>query len=235
MDNEAYECPECLQKIPGADMFIRQKQAEKKEKRKKTLKLTGGIILAVAFITGLTVLVTYLSRKDKAEYMKPVDHYIKGCVNNDYAEYISAFPPFYQSFFNQQFAYIVMGDLTEDKEKMYTADLLYHDEYYKSLAQSYGTNFEITYNIYSEKHLIESELDSFEQEFVSFASEDYSGIEFQDGYELTVVFTTKGNLGSNTVTAEEFRVMKIDGEWYMMNYVDFLQTKDEETNLENLR
>ena len=31
MDNEAYECPECLKKIPGAEMHMKQKEAEKKE------------------------------------------------------------------------------------------------------------------------------------------------------------------------------------------------------------
>ena len=37
MDDEAFECPECLKKIPGAEMLAKQKELEKKEKRKKTL------------------------------------------------------------------------------------------------------------------------------------------------------------------------------------------------------
>lgn len=31
MDNDAYECPECLKKIPGAEIKIKQKQEEKEK------------------------------------------------------------------------------------------------------------------------------------------------------------------------------------------------------------
>lgn len=234
MDNEAYECPECLKKIPGAEMLIKRKEAEKKEKRTKIFKTIGFAVLSVAIITGLTIFVVMLTRKESDKYMKPVKSYIEGCVDNDYTEYISAFPDFYKTMFSQQFAYIVMGDIPEDAEKMYTADMLYHDQYYKSLAGKFGVDFDITYTIHTEKHLTGDDLLKYQEEYISFNPEQLADTVFEDGYELAVSFTTKGNLGSNTVSDEKFRVIKIDGNWYMMNYVDFLYEK-EDTNLENMR
>jgi len=229
MDNEAYECPECLKKIPGADQIIKRREAEKKEKRSKLLKIIGGSVLAVALITGLTILVATLARKDSTAYMKPVNHYINGCVKNDYGEYISAFPEYYRMMFSQQFAYIVIGDIPSDAEKMYTADLLYHDEYYKSLVSRFGSDFDITYKINSEKKLTPEELGSFRDEYLSFSGSTESLTEFEDGYEISVSFNVKGNLGTTTITDKAFRLIKMDGEWYMMNYIDFLMEKEDTT------
>ncbi len=234
MDNEAYECPECLQKIPGAEMIIKRREAEKKEKRKKIFKTIGAAVLGIAFITGLTILVASLTRKESDIYMKPVKEYIKGCVSNEYDEYISAFPEFYQAMFNQQFAYIVIGDMTNDAEKIHTADLLYHDQYYRTLCQKYGEDFEITYTIHNEKQLIGDELTKYQEEYISFNPEMLADTKFEDGYELVVSFKISGNLGSNTVSDEKFRVIKINDKWYMMNYVDFTYEK-EDTNLSNMR
>ena len=232
MDNEAYECPECLKKIPGAEMLMKQKEAEKKEKRNKTLKITGLAVAVVAVITGLTFLVTFLTRKESDIYMKPVDAYIEGCVENEYDKYISAFPEFYQQMFNQQFAYIVMGEMTDDEEKIRTADMLYHDQYYRSLASEFGTDFDLTYKIYRETRMTAEDLKKYQEEYASFNPELLSNDVFEDGYEIAVTFTAKGNLGSNNVTNENFRVVKINDQWYMMDYVDFLYV-EEETNLEN--
>lgn len=228
MDNEAYECPECLKRIPGAEMIIKQRAAEKKEKKKKIIKTTLIAVGSVAFITALTLLVTFMTRKESDKFMKPVKSYIDGCVKNDYAMYVGAFHPYYQEMFNQSFAYIILGEMPEETEKMYTADLLYLDEYYRELARQYGTNFDITYKIYEETHIDESKLLEYRDEFVSYDQEKLEDTVIDDGYEITVVFTVKGNLGSRLFTEQNFQILHIDGEWYMMSYVDFLE--EEETD-----
>lgn len=229
MDNEAYECPECLKKIPGAELLIKQKEIEKKEKIKRNLKIAGLAFSVVVLITGLTVLISFLTRKESDIYMKPVDSYIEGCVENEYDKFISAFPVFYQQMFNQQFAYIVMGDMTDDEQKIYTADLLYHDQYYQSLSSKFGSDFDVTYQINKETKMTEEDLSKYHDEYISFNPEMLSNDVFEEGYEINVTFTAKGNLGSNKINQENFRVIKINGEWRMMDYVDFLYEKEETT------
>jgi len=236
MDDEAYECPECLQKIPGADAIKKRREAEKKEKKKKIIKNISVGVLAVAFITGLTVLVSVLNSSSSKKYMKPVNNLIKGCTANDYDRYISAYPEMYQQMFSEQFAYLIMdGIMPSTPEKVHTADLLYHDEYYRSLARKYGTDFDITYNVYSEKQLTPGELQSFFEEYYSFDPENLADDVFSDGYELAIAFNVKGNLGSKTITSKQLRLININGEWRLMDYIDFHGEEEEETTLQNMR
>ena len=234
MDNEAYECPECLKKIPGAEMIIKRKAAEKKEKQKKIIKTTLISLAAVAFITGLTILVTFLTRKDSDIYMKPVKSYISGYVNNDYGQYLKAYHPYYQQMFNESYAYMVMGKMPSTEEIMLNADMIYHDECYKELANTYGSNFDITYKIYEENHLDEAKLKEYEAEFIAYEPDKLSETVFEDGYEDTVVFTIKGNLGSKSFTEKNFQVIKINGEWKMMSFVNFL-AEEEQENTSDMR
>lgn len=234
MDDEAYECPECLKKIPGAEMLMKQKNQEKKDKLKKRLFAAGIAIAAVVFLTVVTVIVKKINTKPSDIYMKPVNEYIDGCVDNEFDQYISAFPDFYRQFLSEQFAYVVMGSIPDDEEKIHTADLLYHDQYYRSLAQEYGTDFDITYNILSEKRYAPDEIAKYQDEYRSYNSEQLKDSVFEDGYEIAVTFTIKGNLGSNSVTKEHFQLFDIDGKWYMMSYLDFME-QPEETTLENMR
>jgi hypothetical protein len=233
MDNEALECPECLKKIPGADTIKKRKEAEKKDKQKKIIKIVTGSVLAVAFITGLVLLVTHFVRKPSDIYMKPVKKYINGCVANEYDEYISAFPEYLQQIISEQYAYLVMNEMPSTPEKVHTADLLYFDQYYRAIAQKYGTDFDITYKIYEEKPLTDEELEKYTGEFRSFDQQNLSDVSFSEGYELTVAFTVKGNLGSKTFTEKDFPVLKIDDTWYIMNYIDFFK-EEEKTSLQNM-
>ena len=233
MDNEALECPECLKKIPGADTIKKRKEAEKKEKQKKILKITCGSLLAATFITGLVLLVTYFVRKPSDIYMKPVKNYIYGCVSNEYDDYISAFPEYYQQLLSEQYAYVVMNEMPDTPEKVHTADLLYFDQYYRAIANKYGTDFDITYKIYEEKMLNEDELNKYTTEFRSFDTANLSDVSFSEGYELTIAFTVKGNLGSKTFTEKNFPVLKIDDKWYIMNFIDFFK-EEEDTSLQNI-
>ncbi len=234
MDDEALECPECLEKIPGADAIRRRREEEKKAKKQKVIRTVSAAVLAVAFITGLTILVTVIAGKKTDSYTKPIDTYIKGCVKNEYQDYISAFPDYYQMMLSQQFAYIVIGDMTDDPDKIYTADLLYHDQYYRELAQKFGSNFEITYKVHKEDRISPEKLEQYQGEYQSYNPEALADIVFEDGYELALTFTVKGNLGSNNVTMENFQIIKINGRWCIMSYVDFFYEK-EKTNLENMR
>jgi hypothetical protein len=234
MDNEAFECPECRTKIPGAEMLFKQKQIEKRQKLKKNLIITGFAVAAVALITGITILVTTLTKKPSDEYMKPVDRYIEGCVANDFDMYVSAFPEYYGRFFSEQYAYIVMGELVQDEEKIHTAAMLYHDQYYRELAARYGTNFDISYKIHSEQQFTPEELAEYETEYRSFYEAELGSKTFEDGYKIAVTFTPKGNLGVRNITKQDFMLCKIDGTWYMMSYVDFLE-EEEEIDIETYR
>ena len=57
MDDEAFECPECLKKIPGAEMLAKQKELEKKEKRKENLIIIVTAVAVILLKTGITFLV----------------------------------------------------------------------------------------------------------------------------------------------------------------------------------
>lgn len=234
MDDEAYECPECLKKIPGAEMIAKQKKAEKKAKLKKRLITAGSAAAAVILLTGVTLLVKKLNTKPSDLYMKPVKEYIKGCVENDYDKFISAFPDYYQQFLSEQFAYVVMGSVPEDAEKIHTADMLYHDQYYRALTQKLGLDFNIDYSIIKEERYAPDKLMEYQEEYRSYNTEQLENAVFDDGYEITVSFTAKGNLGSNSISKENFQLFDIDGKWYMMSYIDFLE-EPEEVNIENFR
>lgn len=234
MDDEAFECPECLKKIPGAEMLAKQKELEKKEKRKKNLIIIGTAVAVILLITGITFLVKKLNTKPSDKYMKPVRSYIDGCVENEYDEFISAFPEFIGQFMSEQFAYAVIGDIPEEEEKIRTADLLYLDQYYRTLAEKFGVDFDIDYTINSEKRYTPEELEKYQEEYRNYNTELLKNTVFSDGYEITVTFTAKGNLGSNSVTEENFQVFCINDKWYMMSYVDFLK-EAEDITLDNLR
>ncbi|MBE6853694.1 MAG: hypothetical protein E7505_09545 [Ruminococcus sp.] len=234
MDDEAFECPECRTKIPGAEMLFKQKQIEKRQKLKKNLTIAGIVVLAIAFITGITIAVKSFTKKASDEYMKPVEDYIEGCVANDFDLYISAFPEYYRTFFAEQYAYIVMGEIVDDKEKIHTAAMLYHDQYYRELTARYGLNFDINYKIHSEARFTPEELARYESEYRSFYEAELGSKTFEDGYKITVTFTPKGNLGVKDITKQDFMLCKIDGQWYMMSYVDFLE-EEEEPDIENYK
>lgn len=234
MDDEAFECPECLARFPGAEMLAKQKKQEKQQKIKRRIITCGAAALAIALITGVVVFVKSVFSTPQERYMKPVDTFIKGCVNNDYDRYISAFPEYYGEFLSEQFAYVFMGELPEDDDKVRTADILYLDSYYQELTKTYGLNFDITYDILKEKQYTAEELETFQTEYRSYNSDMLGNVNFEDGYSLIVDFNIKGNLGVNTIRDENFMVFQIDGKWYMMSVIDLFY-EEEETSIENYR
>lgn len=234
MDDEAYECPECLKKIPGAEVLAKQKKIEKQQKIKIRLIASGIALAFVALITGIVILVKFLSADSNKEYMKPVNNFIKGCTANDYDKYISAFTDYYGQFLSEQFAYIILGDIPSDDEKLRTAAMLYLDEYYRELIKRYGADFDITYDILSEKQKTADELKKLREEYVKFYPDKLSGVTFDDGYEITITFNIKGKLGVNNVTEQQFILIKIKDDWYMTSYVDLLREK-EEPNIEDFK
>ena len=68
MDDEAFECPECLKKIPGAEVLAKQKKIEKKQKRKSILLISSvaaGVVVWVVvaspsvFTVGISFLIGF--------------------------------------------------------------------------------------------------------------------------------------------------------------------------------
>lgn len=229
MDDEAFECPECLQKYPGAELKAKQKALEKKTKLKKKITIIAVCAGIIAVIITLTVVLNSIFGKP---YKKPIDSYIKGCVTNNYEKYMNSFTPFFGRYLSEYYAYIMLGEVPEDDKKVYTAAILYLDSYYQELINTYGTDFDVTYTVYDEKRYSTAELEDYRQDYISMAPEDVKDTKFDDGYELYVIFRAKGNLGTNSITKEKFQVFKIDGEWKIMTFIDFLAKEDDTKKVE---
>lgn len=235
MDDNAFECPECLKKIPGAEVLIKQKQIEKKEKTKKAAIIIGStaalIILVIAAVLGVTA----LSKKSSDNYRKPIDTYIRGCVMNDYGKYISSYTPYYAKFMTEQFAYSILNDLPKDDEKVQHAAVLYFDSYYQQLTATYGNDFEIKYDIASETKYEPDKLKQLQDEYISYNKDELQGTVFEDAYDLKVAFNISGALGKKTLV-KDLMVCKINGDWKVMYYVDFLKDDSEQTtDIENFK
>lgn len=232
MDDEAFECPECLHKYPGAELKAKQKAIEKKNKMKKRLTVGGLCTGAVALIVILSVVLSSVFQKP---YTKPIDSYIKGCTLNSYEKYMDAFTPFYGRYLSEYYSYIMLGEVPEDDQKVYTAAILYLDNYYQELMKEFGNDLSVTYKVYNEKQYTPEELEEYRQEYISVVPDDLKDTSFDDGYELYVIFRVKGNLGVNSIKQEKFQVFKIDGKWRMMTYLDFLAKEDETKDVETYR
>ncbi len=235
MDDDAFECPECLKKYPGAELKAKQKAVEKKQKIRTRLIFCGICFGIIAVITGLTLILSAVFKKPEDYYSKPIKDYIDGCLENDYAKYMSAFTPYYGRYLSEQYAYLMLGNIPDDNKKIYTSAVLYLDNYYSEILKTFGNDVDISYKIYREKQYTPEELSKYQDEYINFYSDDLAGTEFTDGYELYIVFTAKGNLGVNNVKDENFMVFEINGEWKIMRYVDFLAKEDENKDVESYR
>lgn len=226
MDDEAFECPECLKKIPGAELLAKQKAIEKKQKLKSRLTTAGIVLGGIAIITALVAIVTTLNKKPSDLYGKPIETYIESCVENNYKKHMSAFTGYMGTFLAQQYSYYVMGQIPEDDTKVQTAAILYLDAYYQDLIAKYGTDVEITYDINDEKRYTSEELQKYQEEYISFYKDGLAGTVFSDGYELVLTFYIDGMLAKNTIVEPGFQVFEIDDEWYIMRTVDFFQEEE---------
>ena len=232
MDDEAFECPECLKKIPGAEVLAKQKEIEKKQKRKSILLISSIAAGAVLLITLIVVAVTVIFKKPSDYYEKPIKTYIEGCVMNNYKEYISPFTDYYSQYLSEQYAYIVLGKIPEEDDKVHKAAILYLDSYYQEMVNKYGRDFDITYDVLSEKRYTAEELKKYEDEYIGYYEEGLKGTKFNDGYELAITFNVEGNLGKNTVTDSKFMVFEINDKWYIMNAIDFMAEKEDTKDVE---
>lgn len=232
MDDEAFECPECLKKIPGAEVLAKQKEIEKKQKKKSILIIssiaTGGVLL----ITLLVVAITLIFKEPSDYYEKPIKAYIEGCEMNDYKKFISPFTDYYSKYLSERYAYIILGKIPEEDENVHKAAILYLDSYYQEMTNKYGRDFKITYDVLSEKQYTEEELTKYQDEYIGYYEDGLKGTKFNDGYELAITFKVEGNLGKNTVTDSQFMLFEINGKWYMMNAIDFMAEKDETKDVE---
>lgn len=228
MDDDAYECPECLKKIPGAEVMIKQRAIDKKEKRKRAAIVIGGAAALVIIITLAVAAVRAVANKTKNEYTKPIDSYIYGCVMNDYSKYISAFPAYYAQYMTEQFAYNVLGQLPEDNENTQKAAILYLDSYYQQLAKTYGNDVKIKYDIAAESQYTPEKLQELQDEYISYNKDQLAGTVFSDAYDLKVTFNISGALDKNTLV-KDIMVCKINDKWQLMYYVDFLADDSEQT------
>ncbi len=235
MDDDAFECPECLKKYPGAELKAKQKAAEKKQKNRSRLIISGICFGIIAVITGITVLLSVVLKKPEDYYSKPIKNYIDGCLKNDYKKYMSAFTPYYGRFLSEQYAYLMLGDVPDDDKKIYTAAVLYLDNYYQEILKTFGNDVEISYKIYSEKQFTSEEISKYQDEYINYNSDNLADTKFTDGYELYIEFTSKGKLGVNKVKDEKFMVFEIDGEWKMMRYIDFLKKEDDTKDIETYK
>lgn len=227
MDDEAFECPECLKKIPGAELLAKQKAIEKKQKLKSRLTTAGIVLGGIAIITALVAIVTTLNKKPSDLYGKPIEAYIESCIENDYKQHMSTFTGYMGTFLAQQYSYLVMGEVPQDDTKVQTAAILYLDAYYQDLIAKYGTDVEITYEINNEKRYTAEELQKYQEEYISLYKEGLAGTVFNDGYELILTFYVDGMLGKNTITESGFQVFEINGKWYIMRTVDFFKEAEE--------
>ena len=235
MDDEAFECPECLKKYPGAELRAKQKAVEKKQKTRSRLIIAGICFGIIAVITGVTILLSAVLKKPEDYYSKPIKNYIDGCLENDYKKYMSAFTSYYGRFLSEQYAYLMLGEVPDDDKKIYTSAVLYLDNYYQEILKTFGNDVEITYKIYKEKQYTPEEISKYQDEYISYYENDLKGTTFTDGYEVYIEFTAEGNLGKNKVKDEDFMLFEINGEWKMMRYVDFLAKEDENKDIETYR
>lgn len=235
MDDDAIECPECLKKYPGAELKAKQKAVEKKQKIRSRLLISGICFGIIAVIAGVTVLLSILLKKPEDYYSKPIKNYIDGCMENDYKKYMSAFTPYYGRFLSEQYAYIMLGNVSDDDKKIYTSAVMYLDNYYQEILKTFGNDVNITYKIYNEKQYTADEISKYQDEYISYNSDELADTKFTDGYELYIEFTSKGNLGVNKVKDEQFMVFEINDEWKMMKPVDFLAKEDETKSVETYK
>lgn len=235
MDNDAVECPECRKKIPGAEVIQKQRELEKKQKTKSILVIGGIITGIIVFVSFMAVFISKNSGFAGQKYNKPINNYINGCLYNDYKKYMSSFTDYYGVYIAQEYSYYVLGQIPEDPENVQKAAILYLDAYYQDMIAKYGSDVDVSYNILTERQYTESEIEQFQEEYISLYPDGLSETKFTDGYELAVQFDVSGNLGKNTITETNFMVFEIDGEWKIMSRVDFFTEEEEKTSIEDYR
>ena len=221
MDNDAYECPECLKKDAGAELIFKQKEAERKLKRKSSMTIAGIAAVIILIITGLVVLVVSLNRKPSFYYSKPIKAYIDGIEQNNYSKNLSAFDKVLADVIEENRAYIMRNGVpAKDREQAKVGGELYLDEYFKELMKRYGQDFEISYKILSEKQMKTDELSRYKEEFKSMFGEE---ADISDGYELKISFTIQGSLGKKNYSRDSFFVLKMNDKWKIVDEINFLE------------
>lgn len=227
MDNDAYECPECLKKDAGAELIFKQKEAEKKLKRKNNLTIAGISAAVILVIAGLVILVVSLNRKPSFYYTKPIKAYLDSIEENNYPKNLSAFDEALADAIEENRAFIMReGKPAKDKAQAKIGGEFYLDNYYQALMERYGRDFSISYKILGEKQMKKEQLPKYKEEFKSMFGKE---TEITDGYELQIVFTIQGSLGKKSYTRESFFVLKMDDKWKIIDEVNFL----EEENTDN--
>ncbi len=228
MDDNAYECPECLKKDPGAELKFKQKEAEKKLRRKNKMTIAGIAAAVILIIAGLVILVVSLNRKPSFYYSKPIKSYIAGFVENNYSKNLSAFDDVLADAIQENRAFIMRdGQPAKDKAQAATGGELYLDEYFKALRQRYGQDFDISFKILDERQIKKDQLPKYEEEFTSMFGGE---IDISDGYELKIVFTIQGSLGKKSYTKDSFFVMKMNDKWKIIDEINFLEEETEQSS-----
>lgn len=233
MDDEAYECPECLKKDPGAELIFKQKEAERKLKRKSRMTIAGISACVILIITILVIIAASLNRKPSYYYSKPIKTYISSFVENNYKKNLSAFDNTLADMIEENRACIMRdGTPAKDKAQAETGGILYLDEYYKALMKRYGNDFDITFKILSEKQMEKDKLSQYKEEYKSMFGTD---VDLSDGYELRIVFTIAGSLGKKSYTKDSFFVLKMNDKWKIIDEINFLEeTASQNTGVQSM-
>lgn len=217
MADDALQCPECEKFVAGANAQL-SKRNETRKKRKKTL-ITAGIITAVAACSVGVIAAasaSMSSRQAAEKYVTdPIDLYIEGLQKKNYNKVLAAFPDFYSQEIYDYWSYLSSDDTPE----------YYFSAWYDDIVADYGTSFDITYEIEGVSVLEDDSLDSTKDELVTLygMSEESELSEYE---VLNIIFTVEGR-GNESEFTESLTVAKIDGEWYMMNLVYFINQKTE--------
>lgn len=215
MADDAVQCPECEKYVRGYENAKRMKK-EKSTETKKSLIIT---ICAVAFVLLLFFTVDAVMsvvRKNNEEadgdYAKVLDKYIEAVINCDYNEYLSLYPDFYKNEIDEMYSYI-SGSGQEYLEKIK-----------EDMVSQFGYINEITYTINSESVASDSQIEDYQAEW----NELYGFSERADVSAIYIIDADFKVSGRNSSFDKNQSVMlaKIDGKWYLMNIIYFLDTSN---------
>lgn len=213
MADDAVQCPECEKYIRG---YVKGKKIKKDEtvQKKKTIIITCCTavfaVLLFIFVNAVLNVVNKNKMEADADYIKVFDKYIEACLDCDYDKFISLYPEFYAQEIDGMFTYISGNGqdyLTKLKEDM---------------VEQFGYINDITYEVKSEAVVSDSQIQTTISEWKTLyeikQDPDVSAI-----YNVTLNFKISGR-NSSYDNDQTISFARIDGKWYIMNIVYFLDT-----------
>ncbi len=217
MADDALQCPECEKFIPGYES-AKRKQAEQKSGKKKIVVVA--IVLAVIIVVVLIVnaVITTIAKNNSeadSDYSKIFDRYIEAILNTDYDEYLALYPDFYAKEIDDMYSY-----MCEDSAD-YIAMLK------ESMEKQFGLINEVTYQINSEGVANENKIASYKEEWVNVYGCDEDA-EVSAVYIIDVDFKVSGRNLTDDIN-QNLMLTKIDGKWYLMNFIYLFDTEAVET------